>query len=158
MPLPLIIDKLLSFGKRVADKIASSVSNLTSRITTKLGKLGEATVTVVKSLALVGAVAAGVSLVVVGGVVAISAIASLGTIGALCASFLVAGGIAFTLTQVVSTIVQTSNFIVNFNINKSDSELDQELISKLESFYGLLGNVVGSSMGYLVCGALPGAG
>ncbi|TFI53097.1 hypothetical protein BLD44_017280 [Mastigocladus laminosus UU774] len=48
-------------------------------------------------------------------------------------------------------------YVLNFNINVTDEELDKQLESQIKRFYGLFGNVVGSSMGYLVCGAIPGA-
>jgi hypothetical protein len=157
MPLPLNLDKLLSFGSQVTKNIAKAFSNFSKQIEIKLGGLGSAAITTIKVLTIVGAVAVGASLVIVGGILAISAIASLGTIGALTASFLLAGAIGFTLTQVVSIVASTTNFVFNFNVNASDAELDAALEAKIESFYGLLGSAVGSSMGYLVCGALPGA-
>jgi hypothetical protein len=166
MPLPLELDKLLSYGKQVAKNIANSFSqsgvgiaakDFISRVSTKLGELGKPIVTIIKGLALAGVVAVGISLVVIGGIGAFSLLAGLGTIGALTAGFLAAGAIAFTLTQVVSTIINTTNFVFNFNANASDAELDAAIIAKIESFYGLLGTTVGSSIGYLTCGALPGA-
>jgi hypothetical protein len=157
MPLPLNLDKLLSFGSQVTKNIANGLKGFSKQIETKFGGLGVAAVTTVKFLTIAGAVVVGVSLVVIGGILAVSAIASLGTIGALTVSFLAAGAIGFTLTQVVSVVANTTNFVFNFNANASDAELDAALEAKIESFYGLLGSAVGSSMGYLVCGALPGA-
>ncbi|MBW4480846.1 MAG: hypothetical protein KME54_29435 [Tolypothrix brevis GSE-NOS-MK-07-07A] len=157
MPLPLNLDKLLSFGSQVTKNIANGLQKFSKQVETKFGGLGKAAVTTIKFLTIGGAIAVGVSLVIIGGILAVSAIASLGTIGALTVAFLAAGAIGFTLTQVVSVIVNTTNFVFNFNANASDAELDAALIAKIESFYGLLGSAVGSSMGYLVCGALPGA-
>ncbi|MBW4568046.1 MAG: hypothetical protein KME31_08485 [Tolypothrix carrinoi HA7290-LM1] len=172
MPLPLILDKALSFGKQAAKgmlqayafanpAIAAGLSAnallLYSRLEGKAKQAFEPVVTTVKSLALPILAGTAVGLVVVGGVAAFSACASLGTVGALTASFLAAGAIGFTLTQVVSTVINTTNFVVNFNINQSDAELDAALTAKIESFYGLLGETVGSAVGYLVCGAIPGA-
>jgi hypothetical protein len=54
-------------------------------------------------------------------------------------------------------VLNTSNFVLNFNINTTDEELNKQLENQIKRFYGLFGNVVGSSMGYLVCGAIPGA-
>ncbi len=168
MPLPLNLDKALSFGKQVANNIAKSISKAAAgasvaiatsynRVVATVANSNNPVITTIKWLALAGVVVTGISLVAIGGILAFSAIASLGTIGALTASFLVAGAIGFTLTQVVSTVINTTNFVFNFNANQSDAELDAALLAKVESFYGLLGSTVGSSMGYLVCGAIPGA-
>jgi hypothetical protein len=157
MPLPLNLDKLLSFGSRVSQNISKTLKGLSNRIDTTFKGLGSAAVTTIKFLAIGGVVVTGVSLVIIGGILAVSAVASLGTIGALTVSFLAAGAIGFTLTQVVSVVSNTINFVFNFNVNASDEELAAALEAKIESFYGLLGAAVGSSMGYLVCGALPGA-
>ena len=56
----------------------------------------------------------------------------------------------------LSSTINTTNFIVNFNINASDEELLKQIESRINSFYGLFGAAVGSSLGYLMCGALPG--
>ncbi|MGI8502047.1 MAG: hypothetical protein ACR2LR_13050 [Hassallia sp.] len=157
MPLPLNLDKLLSFGNQVSRNISNTLKGLSNRIDTTFKGLGAASITTIKFLTIAGVVATGVSLAIVGGILAFSAVASLGTIGALTVSFLTAGAIGFTLTQVVNMVVNTTNFVFNFNVNASDAELDAALEAKVESFYGLLGSAVGSSMGYLVCGALPGA-
>jgi hypothetical protein len=157
MPLPLNLDKLLSFGSQVSKNIAKGIRSSYQRLETIVGELGKPTILVIKGIVLTAVVLGTAALVIAAGSAAISFIAGLGTIGALTVSFLAAGAIGFTLTQIVSVVSNTTNFVFNFNVNASDAELDAALEAKIESFYGLLGAAVGSSMGYLVCGALPGA-
>jgi hypothetical protein len=57
----------------------------------------------------------------------------------------------------VGSTVNTFNFAVNFNINSTDDELLKQIEEKINNFYGLFGSAVGSSLGYLMCGALPGS-
>jgi hypothetical protein len=86
----------------------------------------------------------------------ISFIAGLGTVGALVAGSVLGGLAVGTFTALNSVIVSTVSFALNFNLNISDEELDKQIQQRLNSFYGLLGGVVGKATGYLVCGALPG--
>lgn len=46
--------------------------------------------------------------------------------------------------------------IWNFNWNITDKELDAAT-SAQSALYGMLGSAVGQALGYLVCGAIPGA-
>lgn len=172
MPLPLELDKKLLAGKRIAigllnlfNPAAGALADFTDQVSEAAGRLttkqqstatGQAIMFVKNAtLATLAGVAAGA--LIVGAGAAIAGLASLGTVGALTASMLVAGGIGFSVTQIVSVVTNTSNFIVNFDVNQTDEQLDELLKSKIESFYGTLGETVGSSLGYLVCGALPGA-
>ncbi|RAM49467.1 MAG: hypothetical protein C6Y22_22190, partial [Hapalosiphonaceae cyanobacterium JJU2] len=77
--------------------------------------------------------------------------------GGLTAALIGASLTAGVITSIYSVAVNTTNYVLNFNINVTDEELDKQLESQIKRFYGLFGNVVGSSMGYLVCGAIPGA-
>ncbi|MCC5620710.1 hypothetical protein [Nostoc sp. CHAB 5715] len=172
MPLPIELDKALSFGRKASISLleifnpgfgflartADTASDIEQRLTVsqKQSTFGKA-VTFIKNFTLGSLAAAVGGAVIVGAGVALAGLASLGTVGALSASFIGAGMAAFSLTQLVSIVASTSNFVLNFDINQTDEQLDQLLAQKIEGFYGLLGNVVGESMGYLVCGAIPGA-
>jgi hypothetical protein len=139
----------LTFGARagVNSFLKYSASQLTKRglvgITLKTGirKVGRLAVNVIKSPLKWG----------------VRTFAGLKAVGILTASLLGAQLLGGVLTNLWSAIVNTSSYVVNFNINTTDDELLEQLKSRLESFYGLLGATVGSSMGYLVCGAIPGA-
>lgn len=172
MPQPLIIDKALSFGKRAGlailnflnpavgalATVAVTADDVASRMTaSQKGSGGGKVVIWVRNFA-IGSLAAMLGGgIIVGAGAALAGLASLGTVGALSASFIGAGIVGFSLTQMVSVVSSTSNFVLNFDINQTDQQLDDALKQKIEGFYGLLGTTVGSSMGYLVCGALPGA-
>ncbi|MBG1268250.1 hypothetical protein [Nostoc sp. WHI] len=172
MPLPLTIDKALSFGKQASITIlqifspgfgflartADNAVAVEERLTTqqKNTTFGKA-VTFIKNYSLTSLAAALGGAIVVGGGVALAGLASLGTVGVLSAGMIGAGIIGFSLTQLISTVASTSNFVLNFDINQTDAQLDQLLAQKIQGFYGLLGTTVGTSMGYLVCGAIPGA-
>ncbi len=155
MPLPLIIDKAVSLGKLAAQKVLDLANSPTAqRIGASIKSKGAI---VIKNAAIGLLVTGAIAIAATGGILAIAGLAGLGTVGALTVSLLGAGAIYFSVTQIVSIVASTTNFVVNFDVNQTDQQLDQILIQKLESFYGLLGQVVGSSMGYLVCGAIPGA-
>ncbi len=172
MPLPIELDKAKSFGKqatlailnffipiagtyaRVADISAQTESRLS---TEQKNTAGGKVVTFIKNFALGSLAGLFAGAIVVGGTAALAGLASLGTVGALSAGLIGAGIVGFSLTQLVSIVASTTNFVVNFDINQTDEQLNQLLVQKMEGFYGLLGQTVGSSMGYLVCGAIPGA-
>ena len=164
MPLPLILNKVLSFGFKTTQAILTLSNpgfyNLEAAdfIAQRLGfKQGSTISTIIKNAKLSYLAISGAALVIGGGALALAGLASLGIVGSLTAGLIGASAIGFSLTQLVSIVANTTNFIINFNINQTDEELDKILAQKIEGFYGLLGDVVGSSMGYLVCGALPGA-
>lgn len=66
---------------------------------------------------------------------------------------------AITLQPIVTPLLQSGiqlgGAVLNFNINQTDAELWKQLEAKVNGMYGLLGNTVGSALGWLVCGALP---
>ncbi len=172
MPLPIELKKAAFLGKKVALAVLSVVSPVVGTLAgvgdsandaynrlsakQKSGAAGKVYIAI-RNYALGSLAVFTGAAIIVGGGVALAGLASLGTVGALTATMIGGGFIAISITQIVSLLFGTTNFIVNFNVNKSDDELDAELISKIEGFYGLLGETVGSAMGYLVCGALPGA-
>lgn len=172
MPLPIEFDKALSFGRQASITIlqifspgfgflartADTADQVEQRLTVtqKQSTFGKA-VTFIKNYTLGSLAAALGGAIITAGGIALAGLASLGTVGALSAGMIGAGITAFSLTQLVSIVASTSNFVLNFNINQTDEELDKLLVQKIEGFYGLLGTTVGTSMGYLVCGAIPGA-
>lgn len=76
--------------------------------------------------------------------------------GLLSARLFVTLGIFTSIPAIYSFFVRTTQYTWNFNWNISDKELDQQLKAKLDQLYGMLGGLAGSTLGYLVCGALPG--
>jgi hypothetical protein len=172
MPLPIELKKAVFFGKKVAIAILSVISPVVgtlggvadsandayNRLSAKEKGSGVGKVILaIRGYALGSLAVFTGGAIIVGGGAALAGLASLGTVGALTATMIGGGVIAISITQVVSLLFGTTNFIINFNVNKTDAEFDAELVSKIEGFYGLLGETVGSAMGYLVCGALPGA-
>jgi hypothetical protein len=172
MPFPIELKKAAFFGKKVALAIFSVISPVAgtlgtvadtandsyNRLSAKQKGSGSGKVILAIRNYALGSLAAFVGgAIIVGGGAALAGLASLGTVGALTATMIGGGFLAISVTQIVSLLFGTNHFIINFNINKSDTEFDAELVSRIESFYGLLGETVGSAMGYLVCGALPGA-
>lgn len=172
MPLPIELDKALSFGRQASitllqifnpgfgflARTADNATQIDQRLTVTQKKTGFGkAVTFIKNYTLGSLAAALGGAIITGGVIALAGLASLGTVGALSAGLIGAGIAGFSLTQLVAIVSQTTNFVVNFDINQTDQQLDQLLAQRIEGFYGLLGQTVGASMGYLVCGALPGA-
>lgn len=65
-------------------------------------------------------------------------------------------GVVGSLPALYQNFVQSVSFIANFNWNITDKQLTEQLTGQLNQLYSLTGGVVGRSLGYLVCGALPG--
>lgn len=65
-------------------------------------------------------------------------------------------GIFASIGAIYAYSLRTTQYVWNFNWQISDKELDQQLKNKLDALYGMLGGLAGSTLGYLVCGALPG--
>lgn len=61
-----------------------------------------------------------------------------------------------TFTKIVGFITSAVRYIFNFNWNMDIDDVNQKMKSQLESLAGQLGSVIGTSIGYLVCGAVPG--
>lgn len=78
-------------------------------------------------------------------------------IGWLTSSLFVKIGVITSLPALFGLGVRTTQYVFNFNWNATDQDLTAALKSQMESLYGLTGGLLGSSLGYLVCGALPGA-
>ncbi len=66
-------------------------------------------------------------------------------------------GIIVSLPAIYSFMVSTGQALWNFNWNATDAELEGQIQSSFEAFYGMTGAAAGTLMGWLVCGAVPGA-
>lgn len=75
----------------------------------------------------------------------------------LSAGLLVQLGVLLTLSGLFTLIITTIQIIYNFNFQVSDPEIDNQIKAAYDSLYGMTGGLLGKSLGYLVCGALPGA-
>ena len=64
-------------------------------------------------------------------------------------------GAALTFTALWGDIVSLVQFIWNFNWNAKDEELDAAVKASAVALAGRFGGLVGQSLGYLVCGAVP---
>ncbi|BAZ50511.1 hypothetical protein NIES4103_31270 [Nostoc sp. NIES-4103] len=156
MPLPIAIGAAVLMGAKVAVAVGAKLVAKAATAVFVRG-VGGALVRVGARLAIrkVGLIA--VTVIKSGLKLGLRAFGSLKTIGLLTGGLMLAQLAGGLLSTVWSTIVNTTQFIVNFNLNTSDEELDQQLINEINSFYGLLGSAVGSATGYLVCGAIPGS-
>jgi hypothetical protein len=65
--------------------------------------------------------------------------------------------INFTLTGIWGLFVSTAQYIWNFNWNITDKQIQQQINQKWAALAGMLGGTVGNFVGYLACGAVPGA-
>lgn len=103
--------------------------------------------------------ALGIAVGVVVGAAAIFFFAPLiaGAVGAfLSAGLLIQIGVLLTLTALFTFVITTIQILYNFNWLESDEEINKEIEAAYNSLYGLTGGLLGKSLGYLVCGALPG--
>lgn len=70
---------------------------------------------------------------------------------------LVGSALEFTLSKAWGIVVQSSVFVWNFNWDQTDEQLDQQVANLQILLSSQLGATTGSLLGYLVCGAIPGA-
>lgn len=79
--------------------------------------------------------------------------------GSLMSATLKALGSAFQFSWSLlwGACVSAAQFIWNFNWNASDAELDAQINSSFNALGGTLGATVGNALGWLACGAVPGA-
>ena len=70
---------------------------------------------------------------------------------------LLVAGLQWSFTALWGLIVQATQFIYNFDWNIADEELDKNIASAFDNLATSLGGFTGSAVGYLACGALPGA-
>ena len=66
------------------------------------------------------------------------------------------GALRFSVTAIVNLCVSIKNYVMNFNWNMGLDEANANLKSGIESLAGSFGGLLGASLGYLVCGAVPG--
>jgi hypothetical protein len=100
----------------------------------------------------VGTIIAGISL----GCIGIAALFSFGA-WVLTLPLLIQLGVIVSLTAVFTFVIMAIQRIWNFNWNISDKEIEKQIEESFNAFYGLIGTFAGKSIGYLVCGAIPGS-
>lgn len=98
------------------------------------------------------AIAAGVKLGIFAGIGALIT----GGIGLISKSLFLKVGLLLSLPSLYGFVVGGIQRIWNFNWNITDREIDA-IQANLQSLYGMVGETVGQALGYLVCGAIPGA-
>lgn len=82
---------------------------------------------------------------------------AVGAIGAFLSFPLLAQiGILLTLSALFTFVITTIQVLWTFDWLKSDEDIDKEVKQAFDNLYGLTGGLLGKSLGYLVCGALPG--
>lgn len=104
--------------------------------------------------------ALGIAVGVIVGVTAIWFLAPLLVAGAgafLSAGLLTQIGILLTISALFTFVITTVNILWNFNWLVSDKEIDNEIKNAQNGLYGMAGELVGQSLGYVVGGAIPGA-
>lgn len=62
-----------------------------------------------------------------------------------------------SFTAIVQWVQQAGVFLYNFNWSMTDEEIDQQLQSNLNQLASLSGAAAGRTLGWAVCGAVPGA-
>lgn len=103
---------------------------------------------------IVGALALGVAAVVVS--IGIIAIVSVGA-WLLALPALVALGVIVSFVALFTFAVSAIRYVMNFNFLISDEEIEAQIKASFNAYWGTLGEVAGKSLGYLICGALPGS-
>lgn len=104
--------------------------------------------------------ALGIAVGVIAGVAAIWFLAPLVAAGVgafLSASLLVQIGVLLTISALFTFVITTATILWNFNWEISDKEIEQEIKSAQDGLYGMAGELVGQSLGFVVGGAIPGA-
>lgn len=80
---------------------------------------------------------------------------TINVVGWIIGKVLIPGGISFV--NLLGAAVQAGSFIYNFDWNISDRQIDAKFESLKLIMAGYAGEVLGSAVGYLVCGVLPSA-
>ncbi|AFZ22371.1 hypothetical protein [Allocoleopsis franciscana] len=104
--------------------------------------------------------ALGIAVGAIAGVAAIFFLAPLFAAGVgafLSAGLLVQIGVLLTLSVLFGAVMGIVRVLWNFNWAEDDKSLDAEIKAAYDSLYGLAGGFLGKSLGFLVCGAIPGA-
>ena len=103
---------------------------------------------------IVGALAIGAVAVVAS--IGIIAIVSVGA-WLLALPALVALGVIVSFVALFTFAIAAIRYVLNFNFAISDEEIEKQIKESFNQFYGTIGETAGKSLGYLVCGALPGS-
>jgi len=135
----------LTFGQFDGFKIWDSLQK-------NLGTVGAVVVT---GILAIGAGAAIFAAVKLGGLLGVGALL-LGGLGLLTKTGLLQIGFLLSLPALYNAFVQGVQQLWTFNWNSTDKELLASMESRLTAISGQFGEFVGSAMGYLLCGALPG--
>lgn len=61
------------------------------------------------------------------------------------------------LSAIWGKLVNSLQFAINFNFGASDSQLEAQLRGQWNAYAGQFGGLVGSSLGWVLCGVVPGA-
>lgn len=64
-------------------------------------------------------------------------------------------GLSWSLTNIWGLISTSVMFIMNFNWNVTEAEIQAEIDNAITTAAGILGQEVGRTLGFLLCGALP---
>lgn len=75
----------------------------------------------------------------------------------LSAGLLVKIGVLATISALFTFVITTATILWNFNWLISDAEIEREIKSAQDGLYGMAGELVGQSLGFVVGGAIPGA-
>lgn len=105
-------------------------------------------------------VAVGVGAVIVAGITAgLVGIPALLAMGAafLTLPLLLQVGILVGIAVILALVALAIRTLINFNFDVTDASIDQQVKSSFSQFYGSVGEFLGKSIGYAVCGALPGS-
>ena len=71
---------------------------------------------------------------------------------------LVLGLVNFSWTGLWAQLVSLKNFIYTFDFGASDKAIDEQMKSMWNAYKGRLGGGIGQTLGWFVCGIVPGAG
>ena len=66
-------------------------------------------------------------------------------------------GLKFSWSLIWGLSTSTFQFLWNFNWNASDEQIDESIKASYEALGSVFGGTLGNAMGWLACGALPGA-
>jgi hypothetical protein len=105
-------------------------------------------------------VGVGIGAVIVAGITAgLVGIPALLAMGAafLTLPLLLQVGILVGIAVILALVALAIRTLINFNFDVSDATIDAQIKSSFAQFYGSVGEFLGKSIGYAVCGALPGS-
>jgi hypothetical protein len=77
--------------------------------------------------------------------------------GGIAGTSLMLGLASMTITSLWQGIVTAGQTIMNFDFNMTDAAIDDMAKRGRDALYGVVGGALGTSLGWLACGAVPGA-